>query len=113
MKKPVLLAAIMLFSTSAFSKTILCQVDNLLGNKLPVPVRIIKGSVVSQPEIVSMGDHLFSVLWQQGDSYDPQSSLTMAFDGNFSHMYDVSLEGHVGPINVVDFEGLRFQCWVE
>lgn len=109
----LVLASMITFSASA--KTVKCQVDNpsKIGDEIEVPVVKIRGPLIVEDKRISFYNHRFSVIWQVGDEIEPQSYLQMRFDGHSSTMYDFTLEGHIGPVNSIDYYGLRFECYVK
>ncbi len=112
MKK--LICLLILISSSGFSKSLKCKVDEPVqgGDEKIIPVTITEGYIVDL-NVIKFKNYEFSVLWDKGDEYYPQASLTMSFGKFQSKMYDFTLNGHVGPINVLEYDGLRFQCWVD
>ncbi len=117
MKKLTLLIMVILPSLAFANtqKSLKCRVDEPImgGEKLHVPVTIVEGARIVTPIVTDFKGHQFSAVWLQGDSFEPQAALSMNFGDINSIMYDFELEGHSGPINVITYAGLRFQCWVE
>jgi hypothetical protein len=109
----LLLALIIAAPGLASAKTVSCQVDDLGGTKISVPVAVAEGAFDVKEQPVTFKGGTFSVLWQKGDQFETQTSLRMKFDNSTSTMYDFVLDGHFGPINVIEHNGVRFQCWVE
>ena len=116
--KILVLALMIILPTLGFAEVDLelkCRVDEPVmgGAKVDVPVMIIKGSQIKPVSVTEFKGVKFSAVWMQGDQFEPQAVLQMNFGDIHSAMYDFTLEGHVGPINVISHNGLRFQCWVE
>lgn len=53
----------------------------------------------------------FAVVWFAGNEFEKQTRLTMKFDGHASTVRNFSLNGHIS--SSIDYQGIRFQCWVE
>jgi|GEM_PF-6517812 len=113
--KPLIIMLLICISQSAFAESVKCQVDQPVekGKKMPVPVTVSIGAQLVEAQPVSFSGHTFSAHWTQPSWENSQGLFKMSFDGHSSIMYDFTTEGHPGPINVIYFENLRFQCWVE
>lgn len=113
--KPLFILLLISVSQTAFAENVKCQVDQPVenGRKMPVPVTVSSGAQIVEAQPVSFAGHTFSAHWAQPSREDSQGWFKMNFDGHSSIMYDFTTKGHHGPINVIYFENLRFQCWVE
>ena len=111
--KLILIAVLTLTTVNVFAKDILCRADKITSGdtKVAIPVTIIKGSQLAEVTEVAFHGKNLSVVWNQGDTYEPQTYLSMNFGDVSSKMYDLNLEKQRGPINVLVDGDLRFQCW--
>ena len=102
-------------SQTVFAKTVKCQVSEPVagGAKMSVPVNVTSGNMIPSDDNINFKEKVFSVTWNAGGEYESQTYLQMQFGESVSTMYDINLQKQVGPINVIEFDGLRFQCWAE
>lgn len=91
-------------------RTIKCSVDNMAGDGM-IDVNLVDQN---SSQAVGKGEfkgHRVAVSWFKGTPQESQTSLAMSLDGFTSTMYDIKLEHQVGPLNVLTFGNVRFQCW--
>lgn len=80
------------------------------GQTVIIPVTTRPGDEYVPIIETSVHGFRFSGIWNPGDVYNRQNSLTMVFGDIGSTMYDISLRG-TGPINNISNGKLSFQCW--
>jgi hypothetical protein len=103
-------------STAVFASNVRCDVmEAVLGSnkKKDVPVTIFRGGEEKPVKTVKFMGKTYSALWNQGDDFETQTSLTMKYGNLSSTIYDVLLPGRTGPLNVMEEGDIRFQCWID
>jgi len=111
MKRMLVFLLVCFVVTPVFAKTLKCQVDNMIkkGSRKKVPVNIRIGTEIIKIKKLSFEGHSLSVVFDKGDSHEPQNSILMTLnkiesrvrDPNPKSAYELSLKN------------IRFQCWFE
>ena len=109
-----ILAGFIATSSQAAEKSISCVIDKqFVKGQVAVPVAIVRGAEIVDEKVIEFQGVSVSARWQKGSTYERQQSLTMTFGDLTSTIYDFNLETQVGPLNVIESKGIRFQCGVQ
>ncbi len=105
----------MLLAFAPAPETIKCKADQPVegGASIEFAAQVLENGAALVPDpAVFLGTPVAAV-WRKAGRHESQATFTMIMGKVTSTIYDFSIDGHTGPVNVLTADDIRFQCWVE